>query len=42
MALAAVGADFVAMHSEFDLTPADAKALARSLAEAAQHREALA
>ncbi|HEY8248694.1 MAG TPA: thiamine phosphate synthase [Hyphomicrobium sp.] len=42
MALAAVGADFVAMHSEFDLTPADTKALARSLAEAAQHRAALA
>lgn len=40
-ALAAAGADFVAMRIGAELTPASAKALAGSLAEAA-HREALA
>jgi thiamine-phosphate pyrophosphorylase len=42
MALAGAGADFVAMRADAGLTPADAKALVRSLGEAAQHRQALA
>jgi thiamine-phosphate pyrophosphorylase len=41
-ALAGAGADFVAMHYAPELTPADAKALADALADAAQQREALA
>jgi thiamine-phosphate pyrophosphorylase len=42
MALAGAGADFLAMRADPGMTPADAKELARSLAEAAQQREALA
>jgi thiamine-phosphate pyrophosphorylase len=42
MALALAGADFVAMRTDAGLTPADAKALVRSLGEAAQQRQALA
>jgi thiamine-phosphate pyrophosphorylase len=42
VALAAAGADFVALRSDVELTAGDAKALARDLAEAAQRREALA
>lgn len=42
VALAAAGADFIAMRRDVELTPGDAKALARDLAEAAQQREALA
>ncbi len=42
VALAAAGADFIAMRRDVELTPGDAEALARDLAEAAQHREALA
>jgi thiamine-phosphate pyrophosphorylase len=42
MALAGAGADFVAMRADAGMTPEDAKELARSLAEAAQQREALA
>jgi thiamine-phosphate pyrophosphorylase len=42
VALAAVGADFIALRRDVELTASDAKALARDLAEAAQQREALA
>jgi thiamine-phosphate pyrophosphorylase len=42
VALAAAGADFIAMRRDVELTASDAKALARDLAEAAQQREALA
>ena len=42
VALAAAGADFIAMRRDVELTASDAKALARDLAEAAQPREALA
>ena len=42
MALAGAGADFLAMRADAGMTPADAKELARSLAEVAQQREALA
>ena len=42
VALAAAGADFIAMRGDVELTASDAKALARDLAEVAQQREALA
>ena len=42
VALAAAGADFVALRSDVELNASDAEALARALAEAAQQREALA
>ena len=42
MAVAGAGADFLAMRADAGMTPADAKELARSLAEVAQQREALA
>ena len=42
MALAGAGADFLAMRADAGMMPADAKELARSLAEVAQQREALA
>ena len=42
VALAAAGADFIALRSDVELNASDAKALARDLAEAAQQREALA
>jgi thiamine-phosphate pyrophosphorylase len=42
VALAAVGADFIALRRDVELTASDAKALARDLTEAAQQREALA
>jgi len=42
MALAGAGADFLAMRADDGMMPADAKELARSLAEVAQQREALA
>lgn len=42
VALAAAGADFIALRHEVELSASDAKALARDLAEAAQQREILA
>ena len=42
VALAAAGADFIALRSDVELNASDAEALARALAEAAQQREALA
>lgn len=41
-ALAAVGADFIAMRADVDLDAGAAEGLARGIAEAAQQREALA
>lgn len=41
-ALAAAGADFIAMRGDIELDPASAESLARGIAEAAQQREALA
>lgn len=41
-ALAAAGADFIAMRLGVELAPAEYRALARSIAEAASQREALA
>ena len=42
VALAAAGADFIALRGDVELNASDAKALARGIAEAAQQREALA
>ena len=42
VALAAAGADFIALRGDVELNASDAKALARGIAGAAQQREALA